>query len=53
MITTLRGMKLSADFHTQQGTDQVRVAFDYDESEGHLSIFGRGFTVNLRLAKRG
>lgn len=51
---TLRGMRVSADFQSQQDTtDQVRVAFDYDESEGNLRIFARGFTLNLRLTGRG
>lgn len=53
MIATLRGMRLSADFHTQPDTDQIRVAFDYTESEGQLTIFARGFTLNLRLSERG
>jgi hypothetical protein len=52
-VETLRGMRLSADFHTQPDTDQIRVAFDYDESEGQLRIFARGFTLNLRLTGRG
>ena len=52
-MVNLRSLFVSAELGTAEHTDRVRVELDIRESDGQLTISGRGFTLNLCLAGIG